>query len=370
MRTRRSRVFFRFALAAVFAAVGAASARAQVPSPVVGSSVTPRQRAPAEQRVWLPVFQFRSGFWVNLHHFLYLQARIQRGLAVVSRGQPAPPAWAAANLSGLSAEENRAWARAVGYYASHFADHDLPYDSFLVRIDNRLSAMDDCPDLNGRSRPACASGIDPRLTAILEEAAPVYRAHWWAEQKRENQAWISRASMLIREDGGKPAEMLALTFNNTWPTDPIPIDVTLYAGAYGAYTTLQPIHVTVSSIDPRNQGPLALEVVFRESSHAIAEPIAQAIVHQCHEQTKAIPRELWHALAFYTTARIFKRAFAGQPAPGASGLGSASFVASERAYAAARGWQNYEVLLDLYWQPYLDGRIDMDTAIDNLVGAL
>ena len=27
----------------------------------------------------LPVFEMHSGFWVNLHHFLYLQARLLRG---------------------------------------------------------------------------------------------------------------------------------------------------------------------------------------------------------------------------------------------------------------------------------------------------
>jgi hypothetical protein len=359
------------ALAAIFVVAVAPRLEAQVPSPVVGSSVTPSQQDSAP-RVWMPVLQFRSGFWVNLQHFLYLQARIQRGIAITERGQPVPAAWSAADLSGLSSSERHAWQDAVAYYARHFADSSLPYDSFLVRIDNRLSEMGNCSDITGKTNHACTSGINPGLNAVLEKAAPVYRAHWWPEQDRANRAWIAQASKLVHLYGGKPAEMLASAFDDTWPSDPIPIDVTIYAGSYGAYTTLYPIHISISSADPRNQGPMALEVIFRESSHAVAWPVEQQIIDQCSQQTKAIPRDLWHALAFYTTTEIFERAFARQPlaASAKAPAGPAAFAASERAYVAARGWQNYESLLQLYWQPYLDGRTDRDLAIQNIVDAL
>ena len=52
-----------------------APAHAQVPEAGSGSSISIQNRvAPAGT---LPAFEFHSGFWVNLHHFLYLQARIQ-----------------------------------------------------------------------------------------------------------------------------------------------------------------------------------------------------------------------------------------------------------------------------------------------------
>ncbi len=344
--------------------------RAQSPKPLIGSSVTPAQQAADNQRVWLPVFQFRNGFWVNLQHFLYLQARLERGLTIVNGGQP-QAGLAAADLSHLTPAQRQAWQNAVGYYAAHFANYDLPYDSFLVRIDDRLSEMTSCPDITGKTNSACDAGIDPHLTKVLEEAAPVYRAHWWPEQQRANEAWIALASNLIRQYGGKPAAMLAAVFDNTWPPDPIPIDVTQYAGTYGAYTTLEPLHISISSIDPRNQAPEALEVVFRESSHALAEPIGQAIAEQCRKLTKPTPRDLWHALAFYTTARVFARVFAGETISGsAPGAAPTSFLAGQREYVAERRWQHYEVLLDVYWQPYLNNKIDMESAIENLVGAL
>jgi hypothetical protein len=231
--------------------------------------------------------------------------------------------------------------------------------------------MGECPDITGQSESACDAGIDPALARVLEQAAPVYRAHWWTVQQRTNEAWIALASDLIRRYGAKPAALLAAVFDNTWPPDPIPINVTLYAGAYGAYTTLDQLHISISSVDPRNEGPEALEAVFRESSHALAEPIAQAIKEQCRKQTKPTPRDLWHALAFYTTARVFEAVFAGQTiSAGPPGAPRASFLADQSEYVAERRWQHYEVLLEVYWQPYLDNKTDMESAIENLVGAL
>lgn len=352
-------------------AAAAPRARAQSPKPVIGSSVTPVEQNATTQRTWLPVFQFRDGFWVNLQHFLYLQARLENGLSVYGSSGKPPAAWRAVSLSVLTPAERRHWQNAVGYYASHFADYGLAYDSFLVRIDDRLSEMGDCPDLSGESGPACQSGIDPVVERVLEEAAPIYRTRWWPSQQRADQAWIALASRLVRKYGGSPAAMLSTVFNDTWPADPIPIDVTLYANPYGAYTTFEPLHVSVSSVDPRNQGAEALAVVFRESSHALAEPVEQAIIEQCHHQTKPTPRDLWHALAFYTTSWVFERLFTGKSiSTGGPGADDQDFRTAERAYAAERGWQHYDVLLDVYWQPYLDNRSDMESAIESLVEAL
>ncbi len=351
---------------------GVASLKAQVPSPGRGSSVTPAQarQASQETRLWLPVFQFRNGFWVNLQHFLYLQARLSRGLRVAPNGGPSPAAWQTADVSALTPAERTAWQKAVGYYERNYADYDLAYDSSLTRVDERLSEISACTVLSGEVTSVCNPGLDPALTAALEQAAPIYRAHWWPEQQRANQAWIDQASELVRKYGGKPAELLANLFDNTWPADPIPIDVTLYAGTYGAYATLFPLHVNISSAAPQNQGILALEVVFRESSHAIAEPASEEIGSACQRATKPEPRGLWPALVFYTTTQVFIRAFPGKSTTGPSAPSAPAFMAAHNQYVAERGWQNYDALLGLYWQPFLDGRWDMRSAIQQLVNAL
>src|SRR5271167_2198165 len=68
---------FMIALLSLPAAAGWAASSAGA-APVSGeqqSSIT--QSSGTESP--LPVFEMHSGFWVNLHHFLYLQARLLRG---------------------------------------------------------------------------------------------------------------------------------------------------------------------------------------------------------------------------------------------------------------------------------------------------
>jgi len=342
--------------------------RAQIPSPVVGSSSIPIPQAAPSPGLAVPSFEFRSGFWVNLHHFLYLQARLQSGFITAGGAPPNVPAEDQANLTDLSPAERLAWQKAVDYYADNFADRDFPYDGFLVRIDDRLSDMAACPDLTGRSSPSCASGIDPAIAAILEEAAPVYRAHWWAAQNQANQAWISQAAALVRRYGDRPAEGLSRVFGQLWPARPIPVDVVSYAGNSGSYTTLGPLHIVLASGNGLNQGSSALEVVFREASHVLAQPVEAAIIEQCRQQTKPVPRDLWNAVASYTTAKVFEQVFAGQGLP--AGEGSKSFSENNREYVAVRGWERYQQLLQLYWQPYLDNRTGMQSAVTDIINAL
>ena len=59
------------------------------------------------------------------------------------------------------------------------------------------------------------------------------------------------------------------------------MDVVWYGGPYGAYTSLNPIHVTISSHDARNQDIYGFEVLFHESSHALAGGVTQAIAAAC-----------------------------------------------------------------------------------------
>jgi hypothetical protein len=152
------------------------------------------------------------------------------------------------------------------------------------------------------------------------------------------------------------------------------VDLTTFASSTGAYTTLDPLRVTVSSLDARNQGPEALEVLFHEASHGIADSVQDAIFRECRQREKPIPRDLWHALLFYTTGELIRPlALDGSGSPSASSSGGSSsgyvpYAVREGLYK--RGWENYLRILTEYWQPYLDGRVTFDDAIAHMVSAL
>ena len=321
----------------------------------------------------LPVFELHSGFWVNLHHFLYLQARLLNGKASLNdsaRGA-APLDETPVSLQDFPAEEIKSWQSAVAFYAKDMAKRDLLLNGEMMTINNRLSELESCAELKGKSSAACTSGLQPDLVDVLDRAAPVYRAHWWAEQDRANREWIAEVAPMVRQMGVELSGQLADVYERPWPTQMLRVDVVWYGGPFGAYTTLGPVHVTISSHDARNKGIYGFEVLFHESSHALAGAVNEAIAKEFRERDKPIPRDLWHALLFYTTGELVRRDLAY----GNMTYSPGTVPSNYQPYAARFGlysgsWERFRGMLDLYWRPYLDSNVSFETAIARLANAL
>ncbi len=84
----------------------------------------------------LPVFELHSGFWMNLHHTLYQQAREKRVSRVGAANSTTSPR--------LSEAERRDWDAAVAYYAANFANKDLLFSTELILLKNQLGDFEDC----------------------------------------------------------------------------------------------------------------------------------------------------------------------------------------------------------------------------------
>jgi len=329
----------------------------------------------------LPVFEFHSGFWVNLHHFLYHEARVREALKD-PRGTPTKPAGPAlkpapGSQPTLSPAEQRIWDQAIAYYVSSYAGKDLLVNIDLILLKNQLGDFEDCNELTGRKKPACDAGLPGNIGIILEAAAPIYRAHWWADHDRANRRWVVRVSPLVREQGVGLSQRLADIYQSKWPKEKIRVEVCAFANSAGAYTTLDPLRVTIASTDPRNQGPEALEVLFHEASHDIARPVEAAITRECRQRDKPIPRDLWHALIFFTTAEVLRpimQEAEQQNAPDddvpPQRITATSVPPGLREKLSQRGWEEYSRLLAIYWQPYLDGKSTFEDAIARLVSAV
>ena len=323
----------------------------------------------------LPVFELHSGFWVNLHHFLYLQARLMNGNSSSidgGRGK-APPDEAPVSLNDFPAEEIKVWRAAVAFYAKDLAMRDLLLNGEMETINNHLSEMESCTDLQGKNSASCKSGLRPDLVEALSRAAPVYRTHWWPEQDRANREWIAQVAPMVREMGVELSAQLAGVYQRPWPARRLRVDVVWYGGPYGAYTSIDPTHVTLSSHDQRNQGIYGFEVLFHESSHALAGAVNEAIASEFRQRDKPIPRDLWHALLFYTTGELVRRdlAYGTMTLAALQGTDPSNY----QPYAARFGlysgsWDRFRGMLDLYWRPYLDSKITFDTAIARLAAAL
>lgn len=351
----RSR-FFAFTLALSLTAAAVARAHSNNRDIEHGKAKIQRQRQTSS------VFEFHSGFWINLHDFLYHQARIRARQSAGSSGKAAGTSPGMADTGSLTPEQQRTWTSVLDYYRDKWAERDLLFDEEMVRVKNRLVESEAATALKG-------SELQPELVAALERAAPIYRARWWAEQDRANRLWIEAVTPLLDRFGGTLIRQLTAAYGSKWPGPRIRVDVVKYASWAGAYTTLDPVHITISSTDPRTQGLVALETLFHESSHAMVGRsvgrVSEALAREGRAQNKSIPNDLWHAVIFYTTGEIVRRTLAK------NGVADYSPYAYRNGlYARAPLWQKYQRAFEQYWQPYLDGKTDFNGAIANLVSAL
>ena len=316
-------------------------------------------------RLAVPSLEFHSGFWVNLHHFLYLQARVRNDPA-----GGAPKAYATSTVTaGMTPAEQKTWNNAVAVYAKDWSSRDLLHSGVMPLINNRLAELENCPEITGKSASQCTSGLQSGLAAALIEAAPIYRARWWPEQDRENRAWIEALAPLLRAMGAKLGEQLAEVYQRPWPKGRYLVDVTWYAGPEGAYTSLDPVHVTIASHDPRNLGMGGLEMLLQGASYAVAQNVDETIAQDCRKAGKPIPRDLEPALLFYTTGDLVRRA-SSSAAPGDAAAGASNAPYELRNGLADHGWSEYQDMLQRYWQPYLNGELSFDAAIARIVAIL
>jgi hypothetical protein len=297
------------------------------------------------------LFAMQSNFWVNLHHFLYVTARARRGLDAT---RPAVTSALAdtAGSSSLPDTLRRAWDEALAYYDRAIAERDILFDTALVAITVRLSHV--------RADSLGGAGLGADLSTALERAAPTYRAVWWARHDAANRRWIAAVQPLLAQHGDSAAAWEARAFGVRWPNDPVPVDVSAYANWAGAYTTADPSHVTVSSLDPGNQGTAAFETLFHEVLHTMDDTLFAHFRTAARGAGKRWRRDPTHPFIFYTAGEVSRRLFPGHvPFAEAGGL-----------WERAPDLGAMHPLLERHWQQWLDGRISLDEALRRIVAEM
>jgi hypothetical protein len=345
------------ALAALLVVAPATRASASGAKDREASSPSSRRQSDARGEGTYP-FEFHSGFWLNLHHFLYEQA-LQRRRA----GGPGQTAsWAASPEGKLSPEQQRLWDAAVDYYAGALIKRDFLFDEGMIEMNDRLAESEGARDLS-------KSGLGGDLVKILESVAPTYRALWWPKHDRANRFWIAAVTPLVQQFGRTLIRELAAAYKAKWPAEVIRVDVSEYANWAGAYTTFgrgEKVHTTICSTDSGNQSFAALELLFHEASHWMVGPrngsVARAIAREASAKNRPEPKDLWHAIIFYTAGELTRRNLNDY------GVSDYTPIAYRGLYA--RAWPSLQRPLELYWQPYLEGKVEFDKAVANLIDAL
>ncbi len=299
-----------------------------------------------------PIFIFHNDeFWLNLHHFLYVLGRAENKERDTARAAVAgAPADQERGFKKLSAKEQEIWREAVASYAAGVSKKDLVFDAPLPAFTAALARASDSKKLR-------ASEIDPKLVAILERAAPIYRKAWWKQHRDANRNWQKSIELLIDQHGAAVLAFITKAYKMEWPTAGFPVHLSGYSNWAGAYSTDGNLLV-ISSQSPELQGLYGFETAFHEAMHQWDEQIFEVLRQQAIKLDKVFPRGLSHSIIFYT-----------------SGQAVLSVVPSHVPYADKyavwqRGMDQFKAPLVEVWKPYLDGSGTRDEAFAALIKAV
>lgn len=282
-----------------------------------------------------------------MHLFLVEEALTRRGGRTIGReAEFTNDSTISATLTG---NDKAAWDAAIAYYQENIINYDLVTSDRMRLLKNTLENFENENTLR-------LSNLDPKLVHVLDEAAPVYRAHWWDAHDRANRAWISDVVALADADGSFLTQKMAAAYETPWPDGATRVDVVAYANDSGGFTTLRPTRVTVSSLDPANQKLTAEEALFHEGSHALAERVGNLMLGDFAAHKKVMPPDLLHAVLYFTAGYFVKQQHPDY----------IPYAQGNDLWIQPR-WKGFHDAIVKDWQPHLEGQSDARTAIAQLV---
>jgi hypothetical protein len=292
-----------------------------------------------------PIFRFETdGFWLNLHHYLYVLGRVEAKMPDISREAVVrAPSDEAEGLKDVSDAERQEWRAAVTAYANGMSKLDAIFDRRLVDVTNQLKRADG-------DRPASGLKIDPAVAAALDRAAPIYRKVWWTVHRDANRAWLAGMQDPLARYGPKVLAYVTRAYQEPWEKGGYPVNVSGYSNWAGAYSTSFNLLV-VSSLAPGNAGVHGFEITFHEAMHQWDEEIDARLMRLAKANQLKFDDLLSHAMIFYTTGEAVRSVLPGHVP-----------------YAELAGiWKGrmgvFKPALDAHWKPYLDGKGTLEEAL-------
>jgi hypothetical protein len=284
------------------------------------------------------IFVFEQPFWISLHHFLYVLGRAEnRAPDRVRRAVSDAPRDQEAGLARLTPDEQAAWRAAVTEYASGLSKKDMVFDRDLFTLTSKLV------------RPS-----DADIPDILRRVEPIYRRAWWPAHSRANAARISTLEQLVADEGPPVLAYITRVYKEPWPAGGYPVNVAAYANWAGAYSTDNRLLV-VSSLDGEQSGFTGLEIIFHESMHQWDDAMDARLKAAAARTQRPVPDALSHAMIFYTAG-----AAVHSIAPGYTPYADSNGVWQ-------RGMSALKPVLESDWQPYLDGKVTLEAALDAML---
>lgn len=295
-------------------------------------------------------FAFHSDFATNLNDALMEAGRTRNN----NRPELFHSGAKESCFAELPPSARTAWNLAVDYYAEIISPATFgKRQQYLIRVDlagvEELQAPKDLRFI----------GI---ARSFIGAATAAYKACRWATQDTENRRWIQKLQALLQVHEKAVSLKLAHYYKKPFAGLPIRVDVVETVSWSGANTIiLDPDggHILISKEEP---GPASLELVFHEASHTLMgrkHPVQLALAQAAKQLDKTLPRDLWHAVLFYTTGDTLRRVLAEAGEPPYTPMMHAGNI-----------FGRFHKPLELAWPAYLDGKRTLSEAALDLILAL
>ncbi len=318
------------------------------------SCMASAQPPSARQTAAAPLFTFETDeLWLNLHHFLWVLGRTEAGIRDNTRQSAVTAASEAERaLPSVSAEDRAAWAEAVHVYAAGLSRYAALQEP-MPTTTRAVASAGDRPTLAGVA-------LDGALVATLERAAPIYRKVWWPAHLQANRAWRSATQALVDRHGAEVVDYVTRAYGAAWPASGYAVHVSAYANAGSAYSSGITGMIVAPSQSEFTAGLYALEAIVHEAMHQWDGQTFSAM--RAAAPNARIPRDLTHALIFYTSGEAVRRV-----EPTHAPMADAFDIWSLKLSGATLPADRLKPLLVEIWQPWLDGRGTRDEALAALV---
>ncbi|MFZ1808403.1 MAG: hypothetical protein WAU36_14325 [Cyclobacteriaceae bacterium] len=297
-------------------------------------------------------FEFYNSYWINLHHFLYQQAKGSQLTKLQEDGATLIDVGDDETIDDLTNNEKEQFDKAVDYYRFHLIDKTL-FQLGDIRVGLQAIAEEGfLPD----------TIFSSEFTNVLNEIAPLYSKKFWSSHSAQNQKVITDQISWIKDlEEGVIKDLVRLS-GSEWPDIKVRVDLTAYANFAGAYTVSRPaMNITVSSLDPSVTTTLFVETIFHEGTHllfSMDSPFRSSIFFLSKDQGIEFPRNLWHVSQFYLSGRVVQDHLSVKGAKHEL-LMDVKSIFSDSSTPELR----------LALEQYYHGEVDMETTITSLLDA-
>ena len=257
-------------------------------------------------------------------------------------------------FEALAPSQQAGWNLAVSYYADIVSPHEFnDRPQMLLRL--HFAELDESPDERARDFIALAKHF-------MAAAAPAYLACSWPAPATRNRNWADRLATSLEAHGAALARRLAALYMDSWPGEPMDVDVVgtvSWAGANSVFSDDIPGHILVASSFGDRE---ALEIAFHEASHRFmlpGKPLPNELAAAAERQGETVPDGLWHVLLFETTGDTVRKVL--------EEAGETGYEPMITEIYSRSPWARYRDAVEAVWPAYLDGETSASDAMSMLL---